>query len=404
MHAPPLVVFSHLRWRSVFQRPQQIMSRLARRRPVWFIEEPVYATGPAVLEVLENDGGVRVCRPQTDVTEAGFGRRQNEIVAPLVLDLLRREGIDTFVAWLCTPMATSLARRLGPATVVYDCMDDLSGFHGASPEIAAYEQVLLDWASLVFTGGPSLYRARRHRHPSVHCLPSGVDVAHFAPRPGRREPDDMEVLPRPRLGHYGVIDERVDLPVLDALAAAHPDWAVVLLGPVARIDPATLPRRANLHAIGPRLDAELPEYAAAWDVCLMPFALHKETRFISPTRSLEYMAARRPIVSTPIVDVAEPYGEIVYVGEGIEGFVSACERALAAPAAERETRQAHADDVLARTSWDRTVDGMEALLARAPGRASGHASAVPHRAPATSRAPLHATAAAATLPPDPSRR
>jgi glycosyltransferase involved in cell wall biosynthesis len=203
----------------------------------------------------------------------------------------------------------------------------------------------------------------------VHCFPSSVDAAHFRLEDpaGRQvsEAEDQAELPHPRLGFYGVIDERLDLHLIEAVAQAHPDWQMVLVGPVVKIDPVTLPRRPNIHYLGQRTYDELPRYLAGWDVCLLPFARNDATRFISPTKTLEYMAAELPIVSTPITDVAEPYGEIVYLGEAPEEFIAACEAALGASAVERARRGARMREVLATTSWDVTVSAMEELLAAA---------------------------------------
>jgi glycosyltransferase involved in cell wall biosynthesis len=222
----------------------------------------------------------------------------------------------------------------------------------------------------MFTGGPSLFRAKQARHPNVHCFPSSVDAAHFrvggtGERPPVPEAEDQAGLPHPRLGFYGVIDERLDLPLLDFIAAAHPEWQIVLVGPVVKIDPATLPRRENIHYYGQRSYDDLPRYLAGWDVCLLPFARNDATRFISPTKTLEYMAAELPIVSTPITDVVEPYGDIVYAGDTPEAFQAACEAALAATPQERSRRATQMRRVLAGTSWDVTVSAMEKLLAAA---------------------------------------
>jgi UDP-galactopyranose mutase len=256
-------------------------------------------------------------------------------------------------------------------------MDELSLFLGAPPELVRHEAELLEQADVVFTGGPSLYRAKRGRHPNVHCFPSSVDAAHFGrARAGAGaeadEAPDQRALPRPRLGYYGVIDERLDLPLLAAMADAHPEWQIVLVGPIVKIDPGTLPRRPNIQYTGQRRYEELPGYLAGWDVCLLPFALNDSTRFISPTKTLEYMAAERPIVSTPITDVAEPYGEIVRLGDGTEAFIRACERALSADGDDRAQRAALMRGVLARTSWDTTVAAMDACLTA--GLARGAAS------------------------------
>jgi glycosyltransferase involved in cell wall biosynthesis len=366
----PVVVFSHLRWDFVYQRPQHLLSRLAARHPVLFVEEPQHDPGgPARWDRSAPAPGVTVFRPRTPLAEPGFHPAQLALVAAMLDEVREAAGPGGIIAWLYTPMALPLARRLDPALVVYDCMDELSLFAGAPPELVAREEELLQLADVVFTGGPSLYRAKRGRHPNVHCFTSSVDAEHFGrARAGRPdapdEPADQRDLPHPRLGYYGVIDERLDLPLLAALADAHPAWQLVLVGPVVKIDPAALPRRANIHYTGQRRYDELPAYLAGWDVCLLPFALNESTRFISPTKTLEYMAAERPIVSTPITDVAEPYGNIVYLGDTPEAFIRACERALASDAAERERRGSLMRGVLARTSWDATVAAMTECMAR----------------------------------------
>jgi UDP-galactopyranose mutase len=282
----------------------------------------------------------------------------------MIENLFASEGIDEHLAWLYTPMAFPLANAMHPEAIVYDCMDELSAFANAPRELLKREKELLEAADLVFTGGPSLYRAKKDRHPAVHCFPSSVDLAHFASAlSGVEEPEEQRGLPRPRLGFYGVIDERLDRDLVDGVAAARPDWQLVLMGPVVKIDPASLPKRPNVHYFGTRRYEDLPAYLSGWDVALLPFAQNGSTEFISPTKTLEYMAAERPIVSTPIRDVAEPYGDIVRLGDTVEEFVAACETALAAPPADRDRRVSRMRQVLAATSWDKTARAMEALIA-----------------------------------------
>jgi UDP-galactopyranose mutase len=367
----PLVVFSHLRWDFVYQRPQHLLSRLARRRPVFFIEEPMPdAGGTPRWDRSTPEQHVTVCRPMA-IGGAGFGDESLPALQPLLDELVATERLRNPVAWLYTPMALPLARRLEPVSVIYDCMDELSLFKGAPPQLLERERELLAWADVVFTGGPSLYRSKQGRHHNIHCFSSSVDAAHFrqARTIGGRaravEPADQEALPRPRLGFYGVLDERLDLSIVDAMARAHPEWQLVFVGPVVKIDPAELPRHPNVHYLGQRSYGDLPGYMAGWDVCLLPFARNDATRFISPTKTLEYMGAERPIVSTPITDVAEPYGDIVYLGETPAEFIAACEAALAETEIERARRVSRMRSVLANTSWDATVGAMETLLAHA---------------------------------------
>ena len=289
---------------------------------------------------------------------------------PALRQLLRRlveeQGIEESIAWFYTPMAVPLLDVLRPRVIVYDCMDELSAFRGAPPQMLEREAELLRRADVVFTGGPSLYRAKKHRHANVHCFPSSVDQAHFGQaRSGVSDHAEQMSLPHPRLGFFGVIDERFDVALLDAVARARPEWQFVLVGPVVKIDPASLPRHSNIHYFGQRSYQELPRFLAGWDVCLLPFARNEATRFISPTKTLEYMAAERPIVSTSITDVAEPYGDIVYLGDTAGEFVAACERALTDSAGERDSRFARMRQVLARTSWDATAAAMSQVLEQA---------------------------------------
>ncbi|WP_425228063.1 UDP-galactopyranose mutase [Sphingomonas sp.] len=358
-----LLCFSHLRWDFVTQRPQHLMKRFAATHRVYFWEEPIGGDHP--LPYLEHHGfpadGVTALRPRlphwwsAEEKEAGLRRLLDEFVAT---------GVPVApVLWFYTPMMWGWARHLNSAAIVYDCMDELSAFVGADPLLVAREAALLGAADLVFTGGRSLYEAKRRRHDNAHCFPSSIEAAHFAQARGRiDEPVDQRGAARPRLGYYGVIDERLDLALIDAVATARPDWQIVMIGPVVKIDPATLPRRVNIHWLGAKSYAELPTYLGGWDAALMPFALNEATRYISPTKTPEYLAAGRPVVSTPITDVVAEYGKLDAVGIAStpEQFVAACTRALVLPRGGAWLRAA--DAVLAQTSWDKTQTAMAALI------------------------------------------
>ncbi|HEU4535304.1 MAG TPA: glycosyltransferase, partial [Polyangiaceae bacterium] len=294
-----LVCLSHLRWDFVYQRPQHLLSRCARERRVFFFEEPVHGEGPARLEVSERPGGVRVCVPRLP---AGASDGDAErLQSAMLREMLRVQAVREHVAWYYTPMALAFSGALRPLATVYDCMDELSAFKGAPPALVTRERELLRRADLVFTGGRSLYEAKRSTHPNVHAFPSAVEVEHFA-KARRRPPApaDQAALPGPRLGFFGVIDERMDLALLEGVARARPHWHIVMVGPVVKIDEADLPRLPNVHFLGPKSYAELPGYVAGWDVALLPFAKNESTRFISPTKTPEYLAAGRPVVSTSI--------------------------------------------------------------------------------------------------------
>ena len=358
----PLLVFSHLRWDFVYQRPQHLLSRLAAQRPVLFFEEPITGASHPWLEHAPAAEGVLVLRPHVMHRAPGFHDEHVQVLRQMLFEVMQDRALHDYLLWFYTPMALPLAVDLRPRGVVYDCMDDLSAFRHAPAQLLQRESALLLTADLVLTGGPSLYAAKQGRHADVHCLPSSVDAAHFRAQPA--EHASQRGLPSPRLGYYGVIDERLDLDLLATLADARPDWQIVMVGPVAKLDPAELPRRTNLHWLGPRSYAELPAHLVGWDVCLLPFALNEATRCISPTKTLEYLAAGRPCVSTRIRDVAEPHGAVVDIADDAAGFVAACERILAWSDAERAAFRARAEAHLAGGSWDQSVARIEELLAR----------------------------------------
>jgi UDP-galactopyranose mutase len=368
---PHLIVFSHLRWNFVFQRPQHLLSRLAAEFPVVFVEEPQRSDGPSHLEQSSPAPGVQVLRPHTPVDAPGFHDDQLSLLEPMVADWLAQEGIDDYAVWFYTPMALPLLNVLAPRAVIYDCMDELSAFKGAPRQMRQRETALLKRAALVLTGGPSLYEAKRSLHPNVMCLPSAVDAAHYAnanavahPERMRRAGELQGALPAPRLGFFGVIDERIDVGLVEALADAEPGWQIVMAGPVVKIDPATLPQRPNLHWLGQQPYELLPQLVAGWDVCLMPFAINESTRFISPTKTLEYMAAGKPVVSTRIRDVEVMFGDLVAIADEPSAFVSACRAALAETDEDRARRQADMATRVGRHAWDATAASIAEAIRR----------------------------------------
>lgn len=337
------------------------MTRCARDGGrLYFVEEPLYEDGIAPRLEMETSKGVHVVTPHLP---SGLDEDTiNVLQRTLLDDLLARHQIHAFLAWYYTPMALAFSGHLAPAAVVYDCMDELSSFKGAPAVLKDREADLLSRAGLVLTGGQSLYEAKRHQHENIHPFPSSVDVDHFArARSIGVDPADQAGVPRPRLGFFGVIDERMDIELLDGVAARRPDWQLVLLGPVVKIDARELPRRPNIHYLGSKPYEDLPEYLAGWDVSLLPFARNEATRFISPTKTPEYMAAGKPVVSTSIRDVVRPYGQqgLVRIADGVPDFVEACAAAMTEDAPAR-IRQA--DAFLRQTSWDGTWTRIRRLV------------------------------------------
>jgi glycosyltransferase involved in cell wall biosynthesis len=360
-----LICFSHLRWNFVFQRPQQLMTRAARQHEVFFFEEPMFEdTNEPRLDVRESPSGVRVAVP---ILPAGLTEAQKADAQRALLDkLLSTLTSDLLITWYYTPMALTFSAHLQPDLLVYDNMDELSLFAGAPRELLELESVLLSRAGIVFTGGQSLFEAKRGRHSNLHAFPSSIDAQHFAlaRETGLPEPVDQAGIAEPRLGYFGVIDERIDLALLDELARQRPHWQLVMIGPVVKIDPVTLPRRSNIHWLGSKPYSDLPRYLAGWNVGIMPFALNDATRFISPTKTPEFLAAGVPVVSTPITDVIRPYGDagLVEIADGADEFVTKAEALLSELRPDWLQR---VDRHLAVLSWEKTWRGMSRVMDRA---------------------------------------
>jgi UDP-galactopyranose mutase len=354
-----LLVFSHLRWDFVYQRPQHLLSRFAKDRRVFFIEEPFFHDGESRLDISQREDGLVVVVPHLQ-----NGSDVDAVMRGLLDNFLKDNNIINFVTWYYTPMMTAWSDHLEPQAVVFDVMDELSAFKNAPRELLDREKQLFGMADLVFTGGPSLYESKRTQHHSVFCFPSSIDVKHFARAlETSDEPADQVAIANPRVGFFGVIDERTDIELLGKLADVRPGINFVMIGPVVKISDEDLPRRDNIHYLGGKDYKELPDYIAGWDVAMMPFAINESTKFISPTKTPEYLAAGRPVVSTAITDVVKPYGEagLVFIAETPEAFAAAIDAALEDDADDRRRR---ASEFLADMSWDNTYSSMAELIDR----------------------------------------
>lgn len=369
-----LLVFSHLRWDFVFQRPQHLLSRHAKHRRVFYFEEPVFGmTELPRLHLRETNENVLVVIPYLPSNiEAS---KIEAAMSDLVDELIYEEELIDYTVWYYTPMAMGFTRHLTPRATIFDCMDELSLFKGAPQTLIEMEAELMRKADVVFTGGQSLYEAKKHNHHNIHPCPSSIDFNHFSQARQRLvEPDDQINIPHPRVGFYGVLDERLNIELLMQIADLRPEYQFVVIGPVVKIDPRTLPRRKNIHYLGKKDYHALPLYVAGWDCAMMPFALNESTRFISPTKTPEFLAAGRPVVSTSITDVVHPYGQqkLVYIADRPEDFVDAIDSAIS------ESKQPEwmdrVDHYLRDNSWDKTFTKMaelELLITRPKSRSAG---------------------------------
>lgn len=358
-----LICFSHIRWNFVFQRPQHLLTRFSKDYRVYFVEEPIFNAERNEYIIDQNKDHPNLFVVIPHIKKGTPEDEQNLIMKELVNALILKESINKYISWYYSPMAFSWSDHLSPEMIVYDCMDELSAFKFAPVELKKKEVELIGLADVIFTGGRSLFEAKKHLHQNIFCFPSSIDKDHFSlARTMDIEPDDQKAIPKPRLGFFGVIDERLDIDLIEKLSGLRPDWHIVLVGPVIKIDPATLPQRQNIHYLGSKDYKELPAYLSGWDIALLPFAKNESTQFISPTKTPEYLAGGKPVISTSITDVVNPYGVkgLVEIADTAEEFIVAAEGIFEKD--EPLKRIQKADDFLANISWDGTWKEMSRII------------------------------------------
>ncbi|WP_426061342.1 glycosyltransferase family 1 protein [Hymenobacter sp. B1770] len=363
---PDLVCFAHLHWDFVWQRPQHLFSRFAEHGRVFYVEDAFYHNDNLIephVEIKDRDNGVKVVVVHLPQRLRDDETASEQVQSEVLSEYFTEQHITKYVSWYYTPMAIGKSRHFTPVLTVYDCMDELANFKFAHPELKKREQELFQKADLVFTGGQTLYEAKREQHSDAHAFPSSIDKAHFGQARGPlAEPADQAAIAHPRVGFFGVVDERLDIELLRELSQNHPEWQFVIIGPVVKIDPAILPRTANVHYLGGKDYKELPAYLKGWEVATLLFADNESTKFISPTKTPEYLAAGNPVVSTPIRDVVRPYGDLnlVQIADNATDFGVAIEKALT----QRDDAdwRRRTDDYLATISWDQTWQGMVDLM------------------------------------------
>lgn len=354
-----VLCFSHLRWNFVYQRPQHLMSRFAGTHRVFFVEEPILSD-QLYLEIQERQRNLWVIVPHLPLQMSEEEKRDQQV--EFLSQVMKTMEVNHYISWYYSPMAVAVGEHLRPLATVYDCMDELAAFKFAPEALKSLELKLMQRADVVFTGGHSLYEAKKPVHSNIHPFPSSIDFDHFSKaRQPIEEPEDQKAIPHPRFGFCGVIDERMDIELVREVAQKRRDWHIVMIGPVAKIDPDSLPRFANIHYLGMKEYEDLPAYFSGWEVAIMPFAINDATRFISPTKTPEYLAAGCPVISTPIHDVVRQYSSVVNFGTSSGDFVSAGQRLLD----HGKISLKRVDEILSKSSWDRTWNEMEKIILKA---------------------------------------
>ena len=355
-----LVCFSHLPWNFVYQRPQHLLSRYTKLYNVYYVEEHEWSSEQDGYFIQHTNDNVVVVKPHLLKDDDA---NLNERLFKILQNLFNEQSIHNYIFWYYTPMALPFTNLFAPVITVYDCMDELSAFKFAPPELVQFENELFAKADVVFTGGNNLYQVKKNKHSNIHCFASSIDKVHFAiARLGDASPTDQVNIPYPRLGFYGVIDERFDINLIRDVAEAKPEWQIILVGPIVKIDAATLPDNENIHYLGAKTYEQLPAYLSGWDIALIPFAINESTKYISPTKTPEYLAAGKPVISTAITDVVHPYQHLGLV-HVIDNAASFIQKAIEEFSAANKTNWLkNVDAYLANLSWDNTWEATNKLL------------------------------------------
>lgn len=355
-----LVCFSHVGWHSVYQRPHHLLSRFSKNFRVWFVEGPTFHAMADSVEKIE-EGNIVLVRPKLvgDENRADADFRTAEMLA----DFFRDEEISDYMFWYYTATALRYTRDFQPQLVVYDCVNLSVSFKGTSEDLKHLEHELTQKADLVFAAGPSIYEVKKKQHHRTYLFPGSIDKKHFRQARGTvEEPADQEIIPRPRFGFFGVIDERLDMELLENVSRLRPSWQFVMIGPVQRISRFVLPNFPNIHYLGEKQYGDLPRYLAGWDAAIIPYVHMEATRYVSPLKTVEYLAGGKHVIATPIIDVIRPYGNkgLVQIAGTPEEFVKVAELILQHK--EDEEWIEKVDTYLAATSWDATYNEMLQII------------------------------------------
>ncbi len=356
-----IICFSHLRWNFVYQRPQHLFTRFAKHYTVYFFEEPLFHQNKDCLSIALANENIFVVTPFLNDAQVNTNLAARQAV--LLNKLVNEQQIEEYICWYYSPMALLFSNHLQPSLIVYDCMDELSAFKFAPAELKETEQKLLNKSDVVFTGGYSLYYAKKDLHKNIYPFPSSIEKEHFAKaRIINEDPPDQKIIPHPRLGFFGVIDERFDIELIRQAAARNPEWNFVFIGPVIKINEDVLPKGENIFYLNSKSYTELPNYISGWDIALIPFAINESTKFISPTKTPEYLAAGKPVISTPIADVVKPYGEkeLVSIVNSQDEFIEAAGKILSQK--NKESWLKKVDEFLSDNSWDNTFQQMNSII------------------------------------------
>lgn len=368
-----LICFSHLRWNFVYQRPQHLLSRMSSHYRIFFVEEPIHDEGieESYLEYRMVAKNILIVVPKLPVTVIKETEK-SAIQQSLLVNMFDAYNIHPHIFWYYTPMSLPFTRGFSPDVTVYDCMDELANFDFAPQGLVAREIELFEKADIVFTGGHNLYEAKKSKHTNIWPVPSSIEKEHFSKaRTAMKDPEDQAHIPSPRIGYSGVIDERMDLETLRAVAEKRPDWNFVMLGPVVKIDESKLPKLPNIHYLGSKKYDQLPYYFGGWDIGMIPFLLNAATKYISPTKTPEYLAAGIPVVSSAIVDVVNPYGNkgLVHVYNDADDFISGVERTFSQT--DKKEWLSEVDTFLSTKSWDNTAAHMRNLINQCHAKLAG---------------------------------
>jgi glycosyltransferase involved in cell wall biosynthesis len=361
-----IVCFSHIRWNFVYQRPQHLLSRFSKSNRVFFIEEPVWDAGKEIVSIKQVNKNIWVIVPYlaSNADSQILFSRKKEVVDYMI----RQMQIVDYIFWYYSPMALPYSSHAKPALIVYDCMDELSSFKNAPLLLKENENKLIEKADVMFMGGYSLYHAKQHLHYNAHPFPSSIDKEHFfTARAKTFKKDFYKNIPHPRLGFYGVLDERMNMQLLADIAKKNIHWHFVLIGPIAKISEKSIPRVFNIHYLGAKPYEELPAYLSGWDIAIMPFALNEATRFISPTKTPEFLAAGKPVISTSITDVVKPYGNkaLVAIANTPDEFTAAAQNIFKTILADKYSYEKwleRVDSFLHGMSWDKTWQDMKNVI------------------------------------------